>query len=212
MDLAGIVLYCARAARFAATVGALYAAVRILGACRRGQKPDAKRLGLELLAVCWLAALAEIIALRGLVPQGRQLQPVPLGTVGPLAAAAWAALCRRAAVGALHPAAVRQILWPLVYNVAGNLLWFVPLGMLGPLLCSPCPPARWPDLRRPGRCLAAGAAVSALLELTQYLLATGATDLDDVWLNALGALLGWLAWKLGSALCRRSRGKTPAAV
>ena len=39
--------------------------------------------------------------------------------------------------------------------------------------------------------LLSGAGLSICIELMQYLLMTGVTDVDDVLLNALGALLGW---------------------
>ena len=33
----------------------------------------------------------------------------------------------------------------------------------------------------------------------------GASDLDDILLNALGALLGWCVWRLGHALRQKGR-------
>lgn len=74
----------------------------------------------------------------------------------------------------------RRGLWPLIYHALGNMLWFFPMGVL---------------LRRKKAwlALATGACASACIELMQLLLMTGATDIDDVLFNALGALLGWLA-------------------
>lgn len=205
MNLSGILFYCARAGRFAVTVGAVYAALRILAACRSGVKLSCRQFALQLAAVCWLAALTEIIALRGLTVVGRSVQWLPLGTIGPLAAEFWLRVRKPAALGLLDFAAFARSAWPLVYHVVGNLVWFVPLGLAGPLLCG-LPGSRLPDLRRPAVVFAAGAALSFALELTQFVLATGASDVDDILLNALGALLGWGLWRLGCTLqTRRSR-------
>ena len=77
--------------------------------------------------------------------------------------------------------------WPLIYHVVGNLAWFVPLGVL---------------LRRKNAlaALLAGAGASVCIELMQYLLMTGVTDVDDVLFNALGALLGWALARLTLAI------------
>ena len=72
--------------------------------------------------------------------------------------------------------------WPFIYHVGGNLAWFVPLGVFIQL--------RFPD-RSPLRAL-----VSAALEALQFALSTGMTDIDDVLLNALGALLGACAVRI----------------
>ena len=72
--------------------------------------------------------------------------------------------------------------WPFIYHVGGNLAWFVPLGVFIQL--------RFPD-RSP-----LGALLSAALEALQFALSTGMTDIDDVLLNALGALLGACAVRI----------------
>lgn len=75
-------------------------------------------------------------------------------------------------------------------EVAGNVALFVPLGMLLPFLSR-----RWSL----PRVLLLALVLSALLEVCQYVLNRGRlADIDDVMLNALGAVLGWLAWRLVS--------------
>ena len=77
-------------------------------------------------------------------------------------------------------------------NFAGNILVFVPLGLLPPLLWRRCRGA-W------------GAALTALCSLFVELcqIFTGrSVDVDDLILNTLGGLLGWLLARL---LLRRSR-------
>ena len=157
MSPKGILIYSLRAAGFALAVCALWA-----GICRLRGKPLGRR---RMLGLFYIAALVQITVLRGGVDwqavfSGRRQAPqlIPLKTI----------------LGLIDAGDI----WNLVYNVAGNLIWFVPLGML---------------LKHRSRrwALGLGAAVSAGIEICQYLLMTGATDVDDVILNALGAFLGW---------------------
>jgi glycopeptide antibiotics resistance protein len=74
----------------------------------------------------------------------------------------------------------------MVVNFLGNLVAFVPLGFLVPLL-------------RESRAGAQGIAVlsialSLLIETLQYLSGSRVADIDDVVLNTLGGLLGYAAW------------------
>ena len=165
MSLSGILIYCLRAATFAAVVCALYTLICAL----RGRK---LRPG-KLAALAYLAALMQITVLRGGVDWAQVLSAtrdaprlVPLQTT-----------LEELRAGA----------WPLIYHAAGNLIWFVPLGVL---------------LRKRGAiaALLTGAGVSCFIELMQYLLMTGVTDVDDVILNALGALLGWTLARLTLAI------------
>ena len=72
-------------------------------------------------------------------------------------------------------------------NVIGNVLLFCPLGFLLPLL--------WEKYAKWWKTLAAGAGLSVLIECTQLFLIRG-TDVDDVLLNSLGALIGYGAYRL----------------
>lgn len=74
-------------------------------------------------------------------------------------------------------------------NILGNLLLFVPLGVVLPALL--------PWLRRLVPLALTAAAVSALVELTQYAFVAGrASDVNDIALNTAGALAGLLAFRL----------------
>ncbi|MBQ9951103.1 MAG: VanZ family protein [Clostridia bacterium] len=167
MGLSGILMYVMRAARFALAVGAVYALGRWLWLRAKGEKPGWVRELVRLLFVVYAAALVQIIALRGGAGDARAVQPVPLRTT----------------LGEL-----RAGLWPFIYHLVGNAVWFVPLGMF---------------LHKKGavRALLFGAGVSAALECLQWILGTGVTDVDDVIINALGALAGCLLMRLG----RRNR-------
>jgi glycopeptide antibiotics resistance protein len=86
-------------------------------------------------------------------------------------------------------------------NIFGNMLVFVPLGLYLP--------AALPAMRRFARTLAAVVLVSASLEALQYLLGTGSTDIDDVWLNAAGGSLGYALYVI---VARVSTRRIPAAA
>lgn len=164
MDFQLIFRYSLSAALFAAAACVLWLAVR-LPLCRRRGGGSRAREWLYLCLTAYLAALVQITALRiGLKPLqwlGGSLRLVPLQTT-----------LQQARLG---PGA-------LIYHVIGNLLWFVPLGVL-----LPCLSARW----RAARVLLCGAALSLLVECAQFFLGTGISDVDDVLLNALGALAGY---------------------
>jgi hypothetical protein len=73
-----------------------------------------------------------------------------------------------------------------VVQVGGNLLVFAALGFFAPI--------RVPWLAGPLRLFAMGAAGSVVVEVTQYALDLGrVSSVDDVLLNALGAMLAGLA-------------------
>lgn len=98
MSPAGIVAYVIPAALFALAMGTVWLLVR-----RR------KCLWRELALVGYLAALAEIIALRfGAVRMPHTPVLIPLSTT----------------LGGLN-----EGLWPFVYHALGNMLWFAPLGI-----------------------------------------------------------------------------------
>ncbi len=88
------------------------------------------------------------------------------------------------------------------YLFVGNLIWFVPAGIF----------VRLHDARRRGKnaagptgrsrngpCRAAafGFALSLGIELSQFVLGSGVTEVEDLILNTTGAVLGWLAAGLG---------------
>ena len=82
-------------------------------------------------------------------------------------------------------------------NVLLNIALFVPLGFLLPLLAKP--------FRKWYAALGAGFGVSLLIELTQFFTGRGMCDVDDLFTNTLGAMLGWCAAMLVLALHQKSR-------
>ena len=75
-------------------------------------------------------------------------------------------------------------------NVLLNIAMFVPLGILVPLI--------WPKFQKWYRMLPAGFGVSLLIELAQLLTGSGLFDVDDLFNNTLGAMMGF--WPLMAVL------------
>lgn len=156
MGLGGILFFVARAVRFSLAVCAVYAVCRLIFLAVKRHTPDWRRETVNLLFVAYFAALVEIIALRGGMGETRELRLVPLHTT----------------LGTLKDGP-----WAFVYNLMGNLIWFMPLGM-------------FLHKKKPLRAMLIGAAVSLSLEALQWLMMTGVTDIDDVIINALGTFIG----------------------
>ncbi len=82
-------------------------------------------------------------------------------------------------------------------NLVGNILLLLPLGIYGPILT--------PRLRSLPAILMLGTGLSVLVELGQLAVAMAygfpvrVADVDDVVLNALGVLAGYLVWRAWSA-------------
>lgn len=74
-----------------------------------------------------------------------------------------------------------------VKNILGNVVLFIPLGLFLPLLSE--------KFNKLWKVLAFTAAVMCLAESLQFLTALGTCDIDDVILNTLGALIGYLIYK-----------------
>jgi glycopeptide antibiotics resistance protein len=90
--------------------------------------------------------------------------------------------------------------WAMVANV----LLFVPVGAFAPL--------RFPRLDRLPRVLLLCAGVSAGIEAFQFVVGSHSTATDDILLNTLGGLLGFLAMRMARAGLRRLRPTTSAGA
>ena len=73
--------------------------------------------------------------------------------------------------------------WFAAKNLAGNILMFIPLGFLPPMI--------WKSMRKPWICLPVCAAVILLIETVQYFTRLGTADIDDLMLNMIGAGAGF---------------------
>ncbi len=77
--------------------------------------------------------------------------------------------------------------------VLENILLFVPFGLLLPLFL----PGKWHFITVP-----AGLLCSVCIELIQHLTGRGFCQLDDIIMNTLGTLTGYLLWALAALLLR----------
>ena len=75
-----------------------------------------------------------------------------------------------------------------VYNLFGNIVWFVPFGFLLPQV--------WRKLASWWKTILLGVGVSVLIEGMQFVLWTGVSDLDDVFFNFIGTLIGYVLFSL----------------
>lgn len=73
-------------------------------------------------------------------------------------------------------------------NIVGNVVLFVPLGLMLPLLFA--------EVRTSWAVAWRAALVSTTIELVQWVTGARATDVDDIILNTAGALLGYAAYRL----------------
>lgn len=71
-----------------------------------------------------------------------------------------------------------------IYNSFGNILCFVPIGFLAPLVFS--------KKQSFLRVVLGGMLFSILIEVMQFFLATGVSDIDDVFFNTCGAIIGYV--------------------
>ncbi|UQS83425.1 VanZ family protein [Bombilactobacillus thymidiniphilus] len=81
------------------------------------------------------------------------------------------------------------------YNSCGNVVWFLPLGLLLPVLSS--------RLHSFVRVVGIGLCLSVLIESLQFILNTGVSDIDDVIFNTLGTILGYAIWSIVQRISRK---------
>lgn len=87
----------------------------------------------------------------------------------------------------------------VIENVLGNLAVFMPLGLLLPILTKD----------KSKKILLYGFVLSLFIEVMQYILALGSSDIDDLLLNTLGTMVGYAIHK---AVRRKSRTDTTAVA
>ena len=81
-------------------------------------------------------------------------------------------------------------------NLLGNIVMFAPLGALPPLI--------WPKWRRWWKLLLLGFAFSGGIEIAQHFVGRN-SDIDDLLLNVLGVMLGYVLWLFVHKLHARKR-------
>lgn len=76
----------------------------------------------------------------------------------------------------------------VLYNILGNILLFIPLGFLVPVL--------FPKFNKWYKVLLIGMSLSAFIEFIQYFTTNNFTDIDDLIFNTLGSILGYTLLKI----------------
>ena len=84
-----------------------------------------------------------------------------------------------------------------LYLFVGNLVWFVPLGVLLPVLTK----AR-------NATILWGLGLSLYIEVSQYVFGTGVSEVEDLILNTAGTGIGYLIYLGARKLVRRFNGPT----
>ena len=74
----------------------------------------------------------------------------------------------------------------LLTNIIGNIVLFIPTGIILPII--------WKGLDRWWKAIPAGMLISLIIELMQLLFASRATDIDDLILNSLGVIIGYIIY------------------
>lgn len=69
------------------------------------------------------------------------------------------------------------------YNSFGNILCFIPLGLLTPIV--------FYKKQSFFKILISGMLFSLMIETLQFLLVTGVSDIDDIFFNTIGLLVGY---------------------
>lgn len=80
-------------------------------------------------------------------------------------------------------------------NLLLNIGLFIPLGVLLPLV--------FPKCGKGLRMLAVSLAATAAVETLQWLRGSGIVDVDDVFANALGAMMGWCLLMMGRSVVKK---------
>lgn len=81
---------------------------------------------------------------------------------------------------------------PFIINFLGNICIFMPIGFLIPLL--------WSRFNRFWKVALIGLATSIFIEVTQLSQARS-SDIDDLWLNTLGCMLGYAFYYFSNKKC-----------
>lgn len=81
-------------------------------------------------------------------------------------------------------------------NIVGNIILFIPLGILFPILFA--------RARKLGPLIWRAAVISAVIEVAQVLTRARSIDIDDVLLNTMGAAIGWVIYSIVAWIAKRN--------
>lgn len=87
----------------------------------------------------------------------------------------------------------------ILENILGNIAIFIPFGLLLPIV----------QKDKSKKIILYGLFTSALIEIIQYVFALGSSDIDDLMLNTLGTVIGYLLYKI---IHKKARADTLTAI
>lgn len=87
----------------------------------------------------------------------------------------------------------------ILENILGNIAIFIPFGLLLPIV----------QKDKSKKIILYGLITSALIEIIQYVFALGSSDIDDLTLNTLGTIIGYLLYKI---IHKKARADTLTAI
>lgn len=98
-------------------------------------------------------------------------------------------------IGRYYGVGVRSGSWNLFWlNVIGNICVFVPLGMFLPKLFTRC--------RNLFLLIVLSLELSLVVEVVQLVTRVGSFDVDDLLLNTIGGILGYIIYKVSAGISR----------
>lgn len=97
-------------------------------------------------------------------------------------------------IGRYYSIGVKTGNWTLFrFNVIGNICVFIPLGIFLPKLFARC--------RKLLTVTVLSLELSLVIEVTQLVTRIGSFDVDDLLLNTIGGILGYLIYRIVSGVC-----------
>ena len=92
-----------------------------------------------------------------------------------------------------------QLYRDAIVNLVGNVIMFLPLGFLPPLL--------WKGFQKLWKMLLLGAGIIVCVELIQLFTLVGKCDIDDLLLNVVGIAVGYGLYRILMGITKRKPGK-----
>lgn len=94
-----------------------------------------------------------------------------------------------------------------IKNLACNIIMFVPLGFLLPMMEKNKSASKRGKNRKKVvmKTVMSGIGLSVLIEIFQYITCLGQCDIDDVILNALGTIIGVYVWQLSTKIFKKKK-------
>ncbi|MCI0502732.1 MAG: VanZ family protein [Fusobacteria bacterium] len=173
MSIPRIYQFLTRALLFAIVVTLIYIIIRYI--FYKGFKKEKPEL-LSIFLVFYLASLIQITVIRG-------YEAILDFNISYLFLGKWQLVPLYYTFMEL-----KRNLWIFLYHVLGNILWFMPLGFL-----LPCIYIKLTDLRK---ILLICFLVSLSIEVAQWFLNTGISDIDDIIFNVAGGIAGFYLFKI----------------